>query len=600
MRNPRGGAVPAEGRRPARSGDTAAGWADGHSERTPLALFVTAFRWHLHIGALYLTREFLRTPQGWGLPVLVLISLPALVHLVAEGAWASGAGLDAQSRAGALALAHAALVLCLASMLPPTLLRDLVFWRERDPLEAHPWALPEAGLARVAGGALWTSGFLVLFFLLFHHPLLRGVDATTAAASLASGGTGGTQSWLLPAVHAVALFVHLVGLAALGFRLLAGWTSRQPPHHHGLPPRNRLLIVPFLLAFPTFAFVPALLGEQMPGLLSALGGAALAGNALKKLAGWLLQPPAAGVYLANRGDVGGAAAWFGVTFGMAGVAWWTLWRNRTDLALVDRGPGQRTESGRAPAFAAPPTGPAPLREFRLFWEKDVLARQRGSAVRRRVREHGPVLLWIGAAAWLAPHIIERMATTPEATLIVTGLVPIVLAAGASLRQGVPSLGLEGPHLELLRALQPVRRLFIAKLNVNALVVLPRAAGYAAAASLALSLSGVPTPGPGAALVLGAGAGAVLSLSATAVGFLLPDPAQRSLILPGASLSGQLLFGCLAGVLVVGQGLILHLFFRGGVSAPLALGLGVVVPSLVSGAALVLTLIALHRLENLDR
>ena len=599
MRNPRRGVVPSEGRRPARSGAPDAGWVGCHSGRRPLSLFVTVFRWHLRIGSLYLARDLFRTPQGWGLPVLLLISIPALVQLVAEGAWPNGAGLDAQSRAGALALAHATLVLCLAAMLPPTIVRDLVSWRERDPMEAHPWALPEAGLARIAGGALWTSGFLVLFFLLFHHPIVRGVDASTAASALASGGSGGARTWLLPAVHAVALFLHLVGLAALGFRLLAGWASQLPPHNSGLPARHRLLIFPFLLAFPAFALVPGLLAERMPGLLSGLGGAALSGNFLQRLAGWLLQPPAAGVFLAAHGEVGAAAAWFGASFGVAGLAGVALWRNRADLALVGRAEVRRPDTMRAPAFETAPAGSVPVREFRLFWEKDVRVR-RGSGIPGRVREHGPVLFWIAAAAWLAPRMVEQTAMTTEAVLIPSGLIPIVLAAGASLRQGVPSLGLEGLQLELLRTLLPVRRLFIAKLSVNTLVVLPRAAGYAAAASLALSLSGVPTPGPGAALVLGAGAGAVLSVAATAVGFLLPDPAQRSMILPGASISGQLLFGSLAGVLVLGQGVTLHLFVHGEVSVALAVGLGLVTPFLVGAGALLLTLFALHRLENLDR
>jgi len=597
VKDPRSGAVPPSGgRRLARSGGPDARRVSRNPGRRPASLFVTLLRWHLRIGALYLGRELLRTPQGWGLPFLVLISIPALLHLVAEGAWPEAAGLDARSRAGALAVAHATLVLCLAAMLPPAIVRDLVSWQDREPLQAHPWALPEAGLARIVGAAVWTSGFLVLFFVLFHHPILGAVGTPTLASEVASGGAGGVGGWLLQAMHAVALFVHLFALAALGFRILSGWAARLPPDR-ALQARHRLLIIPFLLTFPAFAFLPALLGEHVPGLLSGLKGAATSGNPLQRMAGWLLQPPAAGVFLAGHGEIGEAAAWFGASLGVAGLAGFALWRNRADFALVGRERVERREPMRARAFEAPPAGPEPLREFCLFWEKDVRVR-RGSAILGPVREHGPVLLWIGAAALLVPRLIGDAVTT-GATLVYTGLLPVVFAAGASLRQGVPSLGLEGAHLALLRTLLPVRRLFIAKLGVNTLVVLPRAAGYAAAAALALSLSGVPTPGPGAALCLGAASGVLLSLAATAVGFLLPDSAQRSLILPGASPSGQLLFGSMAGLLVLGQGLTLHLVNRGDISVPLALGLGIVSPALVGAGSWLLAALALHRMENRD-
>ena len=112
-----------------------------------------------------------------------------------------------------------------------------------------------------------------------------------------------------------------------------------------------------------------------------------------------------------------------------------------------------------------------------------------------------------------------------------------------------SLGEEGLQLGFLRTVLSVRRLFLLKALLNVGYALVHGQAYALALWLVARSLGVADVSLLTLLAEGALGGFTFSLIGSALGFLLPDLRRRSLLLPGATRTSQLLFAAMVGPLI---------------------------------------------------
>jgi hypothetical protein len=438
--------------------------------------------------------------------VAALVARPAVASLLSRGAL-DGVRLSPDAARGALALGHLALLVAFAGIFAATLSRTFVLRRREEPLWAHPFALPGLMLHRLAGA--WVSAALAVLpgFYLFHWHLLAaggGPRGMVLAVHLATA-----LAWLLVAGVPVAALVRawLVGPRITGrARALNGAGA---------------LVAMAALAGAALGAEP--LARARPGVLEALGSPGVAR---------LLLPPSAAVAALAGGGWAVLLAWAAVL--ALGAAWaartaarWAAQAPRELPLDLDAAEPVRFSSAFAPAAGGPRS------RVRLFWTKDVVLPFRRAPLRALLPHW---LLLTGAVAELAVMRAFWPAALPraegEAALVAATVAGV--AAVLALRAGLPSLGQEGDGLWLLLPLVRPAELFACKLLPAAATAALAAALHGTALGIAARLLGMASPSPATLGLLAAPAAALFAGAATGLGFLLPDPARRLALLPGAS------------------------------------------------------------------
>jgi hypothetical protein len=537
------------------------------------AVLRTLLQWRLKSACLWMVREAMRTVQGWGILFLLLISAPSLWHLVSEGAIAVP-DLDPNQRTGALLVAHIGLTLAFIAMLPASLGRAFLPSGEKEPLNAHPWVLPEVHLGRVISSISWISIYLLLFLYLTHLRTISG------PAGIPVGQV---------AVHAGALLLYLftLGLAvALLFRPLLA--NRAAQRHSVLA--QRLLVFPFLAALGVLGIVPGAMAERTPELLSDIG-------TMAQPVGYLLQSPLAVLVHLERGELLRSLLWLASPLPAAVCLSFLVItrapRSARELPLDLWSTDDRQYDN---LMTHRPSLPARFQALRLFWIKDAVIPCRRDTL-RRVQDQMPLLVWMLLLGGFATWRHHSGASEAESIRALVAVLPLLASGYLTMQNTLPGLGIEGRGLRLLRPVLRPWHLLLVKLGVAAGRTLPMTlvlAGVVLAGAFALSL---PVPSVPLTLAGVMAATSVLLPAGIAVGFLLPDFLSRSVLIPGASLSGKLLFSGIAGVVLGAYGTGQYLVY--GVGTPVST---LVAPlAVLSLAALVLSgLMARWAIHRLDR
>ena len=457
--------------------------------------------------------------------VVLFVAAPSLIRILTEGGPLASASMDTPSRLGTLLIGFIVLTACFVVMLPVMLLNGLVLQLSEEPLLAHPAFVADGAVLRVVSAILVTSLFLLTFFCLFY------------ARTLTSG----------PGVSGLSLAAHTVTaqlqLGTIGVFVAATLRRHLEGHHLVESSRRlqRLTVVPFLLLFPLAVVLPDALHKHFPEQLLAIGG--LAPTAL-----FFMQSPLAVPAALETGAWGSSALWVGALLLSVSLSLLVLWRWRrevlSDLSRVSDGQGC---SGAPRTLPFPTRGPPILRQVFAFWAKDVVARRHGR-VRTNLRFHGLLLFIAISSLFVGTGLPGGLLT--EATVIPgPSQVLITVMAILSMVRTLGSLGEEGLQLGFLRTVLSVRRLFLLKALLNVGYALVHGQAYALALWLVARSLGVADVSLLTLLAEGALGGFTFALIGSALGFLLPDLRRRSLLLPGATRTSQLLFAAMVGPLI---------------------------------------------------
>lgn len=488
---------------------------------------LTLARWRIRLSLRSLYHHVKDTLQGKAMIAVLILASPSLWQIVGGSGVAAAAELDASGRLAVLSVAHLSLSLCFAVMIPVLLLKEFVLKRKEEPLLAHPFTLPELSLLRVVGTIVFASVFSSAFFYIFYYRLL----VTTFERPV-----------LAVAIHLVAMQLYLgilgVLLAAAARKLVLGTRvlERAQTVH-------RLAIVPFLLSFPLFVVLPNLLASRAPGSLSRMGESA--GSVL-----FLLQLPLAAAVAAAGGSAWAAAAWIVVLAVAALLAFAALgsWSRNAHRELPIDLNTERLRTYESVFNSSWSRSSKALRQFSLFWTKDVLApylRRPSSYLQEQI-----VLLTGATGCFVVIKVLWRDARLNE-TAAGTGAVVTVLAVGAALAMlhSLDALGRERAQLALLRPVLSPVRLFTLKLVANISYVSAHGAVHAIVLSGIAALVGLPAPLPVVLAFAMLSAACLLTLAGTSLGFLFPDFHASHLFLPGASGLAKYLYGLIAAVLL---------------------------------------------------
>ncbi len=437
---------------------------------------VALARWEGRQAGRALIRDAFGTLQGRLMLATSLAALPGLLQLVRTGGPLGESGITEAAGLGALLVGQAGLGLCLLVMVPVLTAKGLVLGRADDPMFSQGGFVPQAALLRAAGAVLGASGFLSAFFVLFHGRL--GSAALFAAVF--------AQLTILGTVTAVATR-----------RFLA--TSRVFDRARTLRSAS---VVPFLVAFPSFAYLPVWVYRQAPDRLGELGTLAAT----------------------SVGDPSAALTWTALLVaGLLGSGWaLSKWLEMSPAELCC------PEGTTAPADG----------RWRIPLPRSFRARK--SLV--------PLFVW--------KDLMVEWVRSPLAYLALQGLLvpaacvfglgfggpPGILAVSAALAAPtLGALGREGPAHALLRPVVSLRRLIGIKWAVGATFAWIHLPLYVLMLAVLARTDGLTVLGVVEIASLGALGCLLFCLLGTSLGVLLPDFERRSTLLPGASRSGRLAY-----------------------------------------------------------
>jgi hypothetical protein len=247
--------------------------------------------------------------------------------------------------------------------------------------------------------------------------------------------------------------------------VVRAWLTRRVVRVLGSSRRIRKFypfgIIPFLIGYSLFLYLPKILADRSPEWVEALGESA-AGRL------HLLQFPVAVWRSAIEGSWIRTAGWLLILSALTILGGGAVWRwrchARTELVLDVDAPARRLKPLR---FLSGSTRFRWWREFRLFWLKDSHALSRRNPV-RTIRTHGILLglsvttLWVLARRLDAGQIAE-----PLVEFFLTALV-VTIGGLLAMRSTLGKLGMEGSAVLLLHPVISRRRLLGLKLVTGAI------------------------------------------------------------------------------------------------------------------------------------
>jgi hypothetical protein len=345
-------------------------------------------------------------------------------------------------------------------------------------------------------------------------------------------------------------------------------------------------IIPFLIGYSLFLFLPNILGDRVPRWVESLG--ASAGGHLH-----LMQLPVAVWSATVEGSWARVTGWFLLLMALAAWAgravWRWRWRARADL-ILDADSGPRSMSPLR--FGSSTTRPRWFREVRLFWIKDLVAPALRQPL-REVRTHGILLTLAITSIGVLTHRAGRgLMDAPTAEVLLSALV-LAIAGLLTMRFTLGRIGTEGQSLLLLRPILTPITLFSIKCATGALGSVLQSSAYMILVSGAALTLGMRRDLILYLVLEGTGWGLLLAPFGTALGFLFPDFRRNGLFLRGASHVSMFIFS--TGILLPGA---LYLTGRWlhatGLLGPRALiSAGFLAAAVVLGLSLALIPIALH-------
>lgn len=495
----------------------------GHLESAPLRRAAAIARWRTRSGVRAFVHDSLHTAQGRiVIATLAFALLPVwqILHNrenILEIFMTPEA--SPEFTVGGILLGEGALLLGFLLILPIILVKEFVVEGGREVLRDHPLALPEEAVVRAAGVILWLSVFLWSSFHLFYLNLLLHPE--------------GEVRWLRILIHAASGILFFLFAGAV-IALLTRWVLTRSGNLRWAVRGYPFAILPFIVGYSLFLYLPNLLAGTAPGLVSRIGEVAPALS---------IQPilPVAAWNAAVASDWQGATGWVGVLLVMAVAGGVILWRWRTcaraDLLLdTNSGPGVP----RALAFMGSEGSPRWKREFRVFWIKDIVASARRSPI-REVRTHALLVFVI----LLGLPLLTGIQSQGEHSLWSVDVVLSAMAIGVStlltMRYTLGRVGTEGAALLLLRpSISPLRLLAI-KIATGVTISLVLSFLYALLIYLFSLALGIPMEDRFLLLMESTGAVLLLAPPGIAIGFILPDTRGDGFILRGASGAGKLVF-----------------------------------------------------------